>query len=130
MVQSCAAHRKSQVDVHAPVADVAVGVVSGSVEHHQDVEIDNTVPIDVPATPDLVLTGGAQSFASLLEEKCVETVNLTTSNTNMDCAQSKADKNSKIQRWQLYRLGDCAANPPIHVVFLPALCSETGTVGQ
>lgn len=63
---------------------------SDGVQQHPDVKMVDAVSTAADAKPDVILTEEAQSFPSVLEEYCVETVDLAASNANANEDMRKA----------------------------------------
>lgn len=114
-----AAHSNFHVDADASVAGLPVSSTSAGVEKHPDVNIVHAVPKAL-AEPDVILTEGAQSFSSVLEQDCVETVDLAAPNADVVDTKVEAFYDSKTQSWHhsavkiVAQLGQITENPYQH----------------
>lgn len=84
------AHSKSHVYVNAPATYMWVNEGSNNVEQHLDVEMVTAAPKHEPAGPVVTLAEVFQFSASVLDEYCIQTVDLTASCFEVDDAKCKS----------------------------------------
>lgn len=100
------AHSNSHNSVDALVADVLVSEVSDFIEQLFYVEMVSAVPRDVRAEAEVILTEDFQASASVLEEGCEDTVDLTEGNADFH------DPRGEAVTIQNFRRGSCTV---VHV---------------